>query len=99
MEKDGIGLLEFSTPELMGRKLFLWGQGQGGRNWNSWLAGAGIPCLGHGYIGPPVHVFIFLRGVLHGSLYIQNIGIVQQEEIHAVARGSGRRMRNLLGGG
>ena len=43
VEKDGIGLLEFSTPELMGRKLFLWGQGQGGRNWNSWLAGEPRP--------------------------------------------------------
>lgn len=43
VEKDGIGLLEFSDPQLMGRKLFLWGQGQGGRNWNSWLAGEPRP--------------------------------------------------------
>ena len=43
VEKDGIGLLQFSTHELIGRKLFLWGQGQGGRNWNSWLAGEPAP--------------------------------------------------------
>lgn len=43
VEKDGIGLLQFSTSELIGRKLFLWGQGQGGRNWNQWLAGEPVP--------------------------------------------------------
>lgn len=43
VEKDGIGLLQFSTNELFGRKLFFWGQGQGGRNWNNWLAGAPVP--------------------------------------------------------
>ena len=41
--KDGIGLLQFSTSELIGRKLFLWGQGQGGRNWSKWLAGETLP--------------------------------------------------------
>ncbi len=43
IEKDGCGLLQFSTPEMIGRKLFLWGQGQGGRNWNTWLAGEPVP--------------------------------------------------------
>lgn len=43
LEKDGIGLLQFSTPELIGRKLFLWGQSQGGRNWSTWLAGEPVP--------------------------------------------------------
>ena len=36
-EADGKGLLHFSTHELKGRKLFLWGNGRGGRNWNRWL--------------------------------------------------------------
>lgn len=34
---DGSGLLHFSTSEFIGRKMFLWGQANGGRNWNSWL--------------------------------------------------------------
>ena len=36
---DGIGLLQYSTPELKGRKLFFWGDGKGGRNWNRFLTG------------------------------------------------------------
>ncbi|MBQ3085047.1 MAG: DUF5107 domain-containing protein [Clostridia bacterium] len=35
--QDGNGLLQFSTNELIGRKLFVWGQGNGGRNWNCFL--------------------------------------------------------------
>lgn len=37
--KDAKGLLQFSTDELIGRKMFVWGQGQGGKHWNSWLSG------------------------------------------------------------
>ena len=37
-EADGIGLLQCSTRELIGRKLFVWGQSAGGRNWNEWLS-------------------------------------------------------------
>ncbi|MBR5507410.1 MAG: DUF5107 domain-containing protein [Clostridia bacterium] len=37
VDKDGKGLLQMSTPELKGRKVFLWGQGKGGRNWNKFL--------------------------------------------------------------
>jgi len=40
-EKDGIGLLQSSTKKLYGRKLFVWGQSQGGRNWNEWLSEEG----------------------------------------------------------
>ena len=36
-ECDGVGLLQYSTPELIGRKTFFWGQGKGGRNWNRHL--------------------------------------------------------------
>lgn len=39
INRDGNGLLQFSTPELMGRKLFVWGQGDGGKNWSHWLSG------------------------------------------------------------
>lgn len=41
LEDDGRGLLQFSTNRLIGRKLFMWGQGQGGKNWNTWLCGEG----------------------------------------------------------
>lgn len=37
-EQDGKGLLQCSTKKLFGRKMFVWGHGQGGRNWNSWLS-------------------------------------------------------------
>ncbi|MBQ4517895.1 MAG: DUF5107 domain-containing protein [Clostridia bacterium] len=40
-DKDGIGLLQSSTKKLYGRKLFVWGQSQGGRNWNEWLSEEG----------------------------------------------------------
>ncbi len=39
--EDGNGLLQCSTPTLKGRKLFVWGMGQGGRNWNEWLSEEG----------------------------------------------------------
>jgi len=39
--EDGKGLLQCSTNELIGRKLFVWGMGQGGRNWNEWLSEEG----------------------------------------------------------
>ncbi len=34
---DGYGLIHLSTPELIGRKLFAWGEGVGGKHWNNWL--------------------------------------------------------------
>lgn len=37
LEKDGTGLLQYSTPELIGRKIFFWGNGTGGKNWNRFL--------------------------------------------------------------
>lgn len=38
VDKDGYGLLQCSTSELKGRKLFVWGQGEGGKNWNRFLS-------------------------------------------------------------
>ncbi len=39
LDKQGKGLLQFSTPELVGRKCFLWGNLPGGKHWNEWLTG------------------------------------------------------------
>lgn len=39
--EDGYSLVQCSDDFLKGRKLFVWGQGQGGRNWNEWLAEEG----------------------------------------------------------
>ena len=39
--EEGNGLLQCSTQTLKGRKLFVWGMGQGGRNWNEWLSEEG----------------------------------------------------------
>ena len=38
LDSEGYGLIHSSTHELRGRKLFLWGQGGGGKNWNNYLS-------------------------------------------------------------
>jgi len=38
---DGSGVAQTSTPLLLGRKLFLWGMGPGGRRWTEYLCGPG----------------------------------------------------------
>ncbi|MGW9368151.1 DUF5107 domain-containing protein, partial [Streptomyces albidoflavus] len=38
---DGHGLVQTSTGELPGRKLFVWGSGPGGRRWQEWLTEPG----------------------------------------------------------
>ena len=39
---DGYGFSHVSTRRLRGRKLFVWGQSQGGRHWNRKLLGPGL---------------------------------------------------------
>ncbi|GAA2110261.1 DUF5107 domain-containing protein [Microlunatus panaciterrae] len=46
LDQAGSGLVQASTSILRGRKLFVWGEGSGGRRWQDWLA-PGVP--GHGY--------------------------------------------------
>jgi len=41
VDGEGRGLVQASTARLKGRKLFLWGMAQGGRNWQSFLGGPG----------------------------------------------------------
>lgn len=41
VQADGRGLVQTSTAELRGRKLFLWGTSAGGRHWQEWLCGRG----------------------------------------------------------
>ncbi|MFI1467921.1 DUF5107 domain-containing protein [Streptomyces wuyuanensis] len=43
LDEDGRGLVQTSTDRLPGRKLFVWGAGRGGRNWQQWLTGPGGP--------------------------------------------------------
>ncbi|MBM3496554.1 MAG: DUF5107 domain-containing protein, partial [Armatimonadetes bacterium] len=45
LDGDGCGFFETSTDLLRGRKLFCWGMGQGGRQWQEFLAAPG-----HAYI-------------------------------------------------
>jgi tetratricopeptide (TPR) repeat protein len=40
-DHDGGGLAMMSTDRLVGRKLFVWGHGQGGTRWQNWLAPEG----------------------------------------------------------
>ena len=39
VDESGRGILEFSTGNLPGRKMFVWGGGIGGKHWNEWLSG------------------------------------------------------------
>ena len=41
VQADGSGLVQTSTAQLRGRKLFLWGTAAGGRHWQEWLCGPG----------------------------------------------------------
>ena len=41
VDKEGYGLIHMSTPELIGRKVFAWGEGAGGKHWNEWLSDCG----------------------------------------------------------
>jgi Domain of unknown function (DUF5107) len=41
VQADGRGLMQTSTAQLRGRKLFLWGAAGGGRHWQEWLCGPG----------------------------------------------------------
>jgi hypothetical protein len=41
MQADGHGLVQTSTAQLHGRKLFFWGTAAGGRHWQEWLCGPG----------------------------------------------------------
>lgn len=39
VDASGSGVFQASTRELLGRKLFRWGTGPGGRRWQRWLSG------------------------------------------------------------
>ena len=39
LDKDGYGLLQFSSSLLKGRKLFVWGRGKGADRWQEYLSG------------------------------------------------------------
>lgn len=39
VQADGRGLIQTSTAQLRGRKLFCWGTAAGGRHWQEWLCG------------------------------------------------------------
>lgn len=41
VDRDGTGLLHVSTPRLLGRKMFTWGSGPGGKRWQEYLNGPG----------------------------------------------------------
>ncbi len=47
LDENGYGLVETSTSILKGRKLFVWGRGQGGAKWQEYLCGDD----GHGKYG------------------------------------------------
>ncbi|ADI05906.1 hypothetical protein SBI_02785 [Streptomyces bingchenggensis BCW-1] len=43
LDREGHGLVQTSTDQLRGRKLFLWGAGPGGRRWQGWLTEPDTP--------------------------------------------------------
>ena len=46
LDEGGYGLVQASTARLRGRKLFVWGESDGGRRWQDWLA----PGADNGYL-------------------------------------------------
>jgi Domain of unknown function (DUF5107) len=45
VQADGHGVMQTSTAQLRGRKLFCWGTAAGGRHWQEWLCGPGARYL------------------------------------------------------
>ncbi len=45
IDEKGKGLLQYSTDELAGRKMFVWGTQSGGRHWNEWLSDCSKPYI------------------------------------------------------
>ena len=41
IDESGYGFFQTSTPRLQGRKLFVWGQGEGGKRWQEFLTADG----------------------------------------------------------
>ncbi len=41
IDREGYGFFQTSTPRLQGRKLFVWGQGEGGARWQEFLTADG----------------------------------------------------------
>ena len=41
LSPEGYGLFQASTSKLVGRKIFVWGQGPGGKKWQEYLSGEG----------------------------------------------------------
>ncbi len=41
MDREGYGFFQASTPRLQGRKLFVWGRGEGGARWQEFLTADG----------------------------------------------------------
>ena len=41
LSPEGYGLFQASTSRLVGRKIFVWGQGPGGKKWQEYLSGEG----------------------------------------------------------
>ncbi|MCU1560108.1 MAG: hypothetical protein JWP90_1061 [Mycetocola sp.] len=44
VDGTGFGVVQASTENLPGRKLFVWGQDPGGRHWQEWVSGSGSYC-------------------------------------------------------
>jgi tetratricopeptide (TPR) repeat protein len=44
VDGTGFGLVQASTSNLRGRKLFVWGQDSGGRHWQEWVSGSDSYC-------------------------------------------------------
>jgi hypothetical protein len=45
LDRDGRGLIQTSTSQLVGRKLYAWGTNAGGSRWQQFLATPGTACL------------------------------------------------------
>ncbi|WP_426998420.1 DUF5107 domain-containing protein [Pseudarthrobacter sp. N5] len=64
VDHDGDGLVMLSSRRLQGRKLFVWGQGQGGHRWQEWLSPGGADPRGTGPGGSTSHAYAEIQAGL-----------------------------------
>lgn len=103
LDSQGRGLVQVSTPRLIGRKLFVWGTGSGGRRWQEWLSEpcsayleiqAGLARTQLEHLAMPAHAeWSWLEG--YGLMEAQP-AITHGEDWHAAQQEVERQLEQLV---
>ena len=86
VNKDGYGMLHFSEDVLKGRKLFLWGQHQGGRHWNEYLANKEA--------GPYIEIQAGLANTQYEHFIMQKESKIEWVEAYAPMNGDAEKLHS-----